>query len=126
VAVPRRRPRHDPGRHAGVTAADAAKVPVGQAIFDKELLKKAVPKKTRELERFAELIESLRSPLPEFSIADLLVAVMEESGYLRELRNLPAEELLEQRYQKFRRMGVFLDGAGGSNQLAEERTGRAT
>jgi len=70
-----------------VTAADAAKVPVGQAIFDKELLKKAVPKKTRELERFAELIESLRSRLPDFSIADLLVAVMEESGYLRELRN---------------------------------------
>jgi len=70
-----------------VTAADADKVPVGQAIFDKELLKKAVPKKTRELERFAELIESLRSRLPEFSIADLLVAVMEESGYLRELRN---------------------------------------
>ncbi len=30
--------------------------------------------------------------------------------YLRELRNLPADELLEQRYQKFRRMGVFLDG----------------
>jgi DNA helicase-2/ATP-dependent DNA helicase PcrA len=70
-----------------VTAANAAKVPVGQAILDKELLKKAVPKKTRELERFAELIESLRSRLPEFSIADLLVAVMEESGYLRELRN---------------------------------------
>jgi acetyl-CoA carboxylase carboxyl transferase subunit alpha len=33
--------------------------------------------------------------------------------YLRELRNLAVEELLEQRYQKFRRMGVFLDGAGG-------------
>jgi len=70
-----------------VTAADAAKVPVGQAIFDKELLKKAVPKKTRELERFAELIESLRSRLADLTIADLLVAVMEESGYLRELRN---------------------------------------
>ncbi|HET9392525.1 MAG TPA: DUF3553 domain-containing protein [Candidatus Rubrimentiphilum sp.] len=70
-----------------VTAADAAKVPVGQAIFDKDLLKKAVPKKTRELERFAELIESLRSRLADLTIADLLVAVMEESGYLRELRN---------------------------------------
>jgi DNA helicase-2/ATP-dependent DNA helicase PcrA len=70
-----------------VTAADAAKVPVGQAIFDKDLLKRAVPKKTRELERFAELIESLRSRLVDLSIADLLVAVMEESGYLRELRN---------------------------------------
>jgi acetyl-CoA carboxylase carboxyl transferase subunit alpha len=29
--------------------------------------------------------------------------------YLRELRNLPTEDLLEQRYQKFRRMGNFLD-----------------
>src|SRR5262249_27926380 len=27
--------------------------------------------------------------------------------YLRELRTIPSEELLEQRYQKFRRMGVF-------------------
>jgi acetyl-CoA carboxylase carboxyl transferase subunit alpha len=30
--------------------------------------------------------------------------------YLRELRNLPAKELLEQRYQKFRRMGLFTQG----------------
>lgn len=30
--------------------------------------------------------------------------------YLRELRNLPGEDLLEQRYQKFRRMGVLLEG----------------
>ena len=27
--------------------------------------------------------------------------------YLRDLRNLPPAELIEQRYQKFRRMGVF-------------------
>ena len=31
--------------------------------------------------------------------------------YLRELRALALEELLEQRYQKFRRMGVFDEGA---------------
>jgi acetyl-CoA carboxylase carboxyl transferase subunit alpha len=30
--------------------------------------------------------------------------------YLRELTHVPAEELLEQRYQKFRRMGVFEEG----------------
>lgn len=30
--------------------------------------------------------------------------------YLRELRGLPTDELLEQRYQKFRRMGVFDEG----------------
>jgi acetyl-CoA carboxylase carboxyl transferase subunit alpha len=29
--------------------------------------------------------------------------------YLRELQNVPVEELLEQRYQKFRRMGVFTE-----------------
>jgi len=30
--------------------------------------------------------------------------------YLRDLRHLPADQLLEQRYQKFRRMGVFHEG----------------
>jgi DNA helicase-2/ATP-dependent DNA helicase PcrA len=70
-----------------VTAANQAHISVGEAIFDKDLLKRAVPKKTKELERFAELIETLRARAKEFSIADLLVAVMEESGYVRELRN---------------------------------------
>lgn len=32
--------------------------------------------------------------------------------YLRELRGIPTEELLEQRYQKFRRMGVFEEESG--------------
>jgi acetyl-CoA carboxylase carboxyl transferase subunit alpha len=31
--------------------------------------------------------------------------------YLRELKQIPTEELLEQRYQKFRKMGVFDEGA---------------
>jgi acetyl-CoA carboxylase carboxyl transferase subunit alpha len=33
--------------------------------------------------------------------------------YLRELRHLPVDELLEQRYQKFRRIGVFDEGLTG-------------
>jgi len=33
--------------------------------------------------------------------------------YLRELRNVPVEDLLDARYQKFRRMGVFEVGAAG-------------
>ncbi len=37
---------------------------------------------------------------------------------LRELRPLSTEELLEGRYQKFRRMGVFLQAPPGSNGLA--------
>ncbi len=69
-----------------VEAANAAGISVGQAIFDRDLLRRVVPKKQRELERFAELIESLRSRRESFSISDLLVAVMEESGYVRELR----------------------------------------
>jgi acetyl-CoA carboxylase carboxyl transferase subunit alpha len=40
--------------------------------------------------------------------------------YLRDLRNTPMDELLEQRYQKFRRMGVFDEG------LAEEATGASS
>jgi acetyl-CoA carboxylase carboxyl transferase subunit alpha len=41
--------------------------------------------------------------------------------YLRELRSVPVDELLEQRYQKFRRLGVFDEGPpgeGGSVQAA--------
>lgn len=70
-----------------IGAASQARMSVGEAIFDKELLKRAVPKKTKELERFAELIETLRARVKDYSIADLLIAVMEESGYVRELRN---------------------------------------
>src|SRR5262245_34994837 len=38
--------------------------------------------------------------------------------YLRDLKQLPVEELLEQRYQKFRRMGVFDEGAAGQPAAA--------
>jgi acetyl-CoA carboxylase carboxyl transferase subunit alpha len=31
-------------------------------------------------------------------------------GAFRELRQLPTDALLEQRYQKFRKMGVFEEG----------------
>jgi len=69
-----------------VSAAATAGVSVGQTIFDKELLKRAVPKKQRELERFGELIEDLRARAGGLSISELLVAIMEESGYIRELQ----------------------------------------
>ncbi|HTV74230.1 MAG TPA: DUF3553 domain-containing protein [Candidatus Acidoferrales bacterium] len=69
-----------------VDAASALGMSVGQAIFDSELLKRVVPKKQKELERFAELIDSLRKRAESYSVPDLLVAVMEESGYVRELR----------------------------------------
>ena len=67
-------------------AANQAGVSVGQAVFDSNLLKRAVPKKQRELERFAELINDLREKAASFSVSELLIAVMEESGYLRELQ----------------------------------------
>ena len=67
-------------------AAAKAKVPFGEAMFDSELLKRAVPKKQRELERFAGLIRDLREKAQTFRISDLLVAVMEESGYLQEVQ----------------------------------------
>jgi len=70
-----------------VDAANVAGVSVGQTIFDKEMLRRAVPKKQKELERFAELIEDLRSRVENLSISDLLVAVMEDSGYIRELQS---------------------------------------
>jgi acetyl-CoA carboxylase carboxyl transferase subunit alpha len=39
--------------------------------------------------------------------------------YLREVKQLPVEELLEQRYQKFRRMGVFDEGLGEQLRAVE-------
>jgi DNA helicase-2/ATP-dependent DNA helicase PcrA len=69
-----------------VDAASAAGVSVGQTVFDKDMLRRAVPKKQKELERFADLITSLRERASSLSISDLLVAVMEESGYIRELQ----------------------------------------
>jgi DNA helicase II / ATP-dependent DNA helicase PcrA len=67
-------------------AAEKAGIPVGEAVLDSELLKRTVPKKQRELERFAELIRDLREKAQTFRIPDLLVAVMEESGYLHEMQ----------------------------------------
>ena len=40
--------------------------------------------------------------------------------YLRELRNVPTDALLEQRYQKFRRIGVFLEGADSVGSVSKE------
>jgi DNA helicase-2/ATP-dependent DNA helicase PcrA len=59
---------------------------VGEAVLDSELLKEAVPKKLKELERFADLIRSFRGRAPSLRVAELLVAVMEDSGYVRELQ----------------------------------------
>ncbi|MBV8344577.1 MAG: DUF3553 domain-containing protein [Candidatus Eremiobacteraeota bacterium] len=70
-----------------VQAANAARMSVGEAVFDSELLRSAVPKKLKELERFAELIADLRKRAVGIGVADLLVAVMEQSGYVRELQN---------------------------------------
>jgi DNA helicase-2/ATP-dependent DNA helicase PcrA len=70
-----------------VQAASAAHVSVGEAVFSGELLRHAVPKKLKELERFAELIGDFRRRAPGLGVADLLVAVLEESGYARELRD---------------------------------------
>ena len=81
-------PRH---RSADARGARARRptprgVSVGEAIFDRDLLRAAVPKKLKELERFAELIDELARARRSVRVADLLVAVMEESGYVRELQ----------------------------------------
>ncbi|HLX26228.1 MAG TPA: DUF3553 domain-containing protein [Candidatus Cybelea sp.] len=70
-----------------VQAANASRVSVGEAVFSSDLLRSAVPKKLKELERFAELIAELRTFAQNAGVADLLVAVMERSGYVRELQN---------------------------------------
>ncbi len=70
-----------------VQAANASRTSVGEAIFSSDLLRAAVPKKLKELERFAELIAELRTFAESAAVSDLLVAVMERSGYVRELQS---------------------------------------
>lgn len=70
-----------------VQAANGSRVSVGEAVFNSDLLRSAVPKKLKELERFAELIAELRAFSEKAGVADLLVAVMERSGYVRELQS---------------------------------------
>lgn len=70
-----------------VQHASARNVSVGESIFDGDLLRAAVPKKLKELERFAELIGNFRDKAKSYGVADLLVTVMEESGYVRELQS---------------------------------------
>ncbi|MGA7284228.1 MAG: DUF3553 domain-containing protein [Candidatus Cybelea sp.] len=70
-----------------VQAANASRTSVGEAIFSSDLLRTAVPKKLKELERFAELIAELRTFAESAAVSDLLVAVMERSGYVRELQS---------------------------------------
>ena len=69
-----------------VQAASARGLSVGEAIFDGELLRAAVPKKLKELERFADLIRAFRDRVDSTPAADLIVSVMEDSGYVRELQ----------------------------------------
>jgi DNA helicase II / ATP-dependent DNA helicase PcrA len=75
-----------------VQAANGARVSVGEAIFDSDLLRSAVPKKLKELERFAELVADLRKFAESGGVVDLLVAVMERSGYVRELQSEETNE----------------------------------
>lgn len=70
-----------------VQAAAVARTSVGEAVFSGDLLRAAVPKKLKELERFAGLIEEFRKHADALGVADLLVDVMEGSGYVRELQS---------------------------------------
>jgi len=82
-------PRRSIGQQTIASLADAATaagVSVGETVFDRDLLRRAVPKKQKELERFADLIVDLRAKKEDLSVSELLLAVMEDSGYVRELK----------------------------------------
>ncbi len=70
-----------------VQAANLAHLSAGEAVFNPELLRAAVPKKLKELERFAELVADLRRRVDSHSVSELLISVMEDSGYVRELQS---------------------------------------
>lgn len=70
---------------------------------------------SRDLQRFGVIDEVVAEPLggahrdPREAAATLKTFLVHS---LRALADLPREELLQRRYEKFRRMGQFLEGAG--------------
>jgi acetyl-CoA carboxylase carboxyl transferase subunit alpha len=76
----------------------------------KPLAADALKLTARDLARFGVIDDVIPEPLggahrDHQEMANTLKSYL--FRYLRELRGLPGEELLEQRYQKFRRLGVF-------------------
>jgi acetyl-CoA carboxylase carboxyl transferase subunit alpha len=76
----------------------------------KPLAAEALKLTARELFRLRIIDDIIREPLggahrDHREMANTLKSYL--LRYLRDLRNVPVEDLLEQRYQKFRRMGIF-------------------
>jgi DNA helicase-2/ATP-dependent DNA helicase PcrA len=103
-----------------VHAADAMKVPVGVAVADSDLLRRAVPKKLKELERFAELVANFREKAQDLSVADLLVTVMEESGYVRELQSEETNDARTRLENLQELIGVAREYEGGDEESSLE------
>jgi acetyl-CoA carboxylase carboxyl transferase subunit alpha len=82
----------------------------------KEQAAQALKMTSKDLLRLAVVDDVIREPLggahrDHHLMANRLKIFFRKS--LRELIEQPIEQLLEARYQKFRRMGVFLEGGGG-------------
>ncbi|TAM60410.1 DUF3553 domain-containing protein [bacterium] len=60
---------------------------VGETLADEAFLTRAVARKAKDLARFGALIGELRALVEQRSITELLIEVLERSGYLRELHN---------------------------------------
>jgi acetyl-CoA carboxylase carboxyl transferase subunit alpha len=80
----------------------------------KPLAAQALRLTARDLERFGVIDDVIPEPLGAAhrdagEMGNTLKSYL--LRYLRELRPVPIDDLLEQRYQKFRRMGVFLEEA---------------
>ena len=87
----------------------------------KRLAADALKLTARDLFRLHVIDEIIAEPLggahrDPRQMGNILKAYLLRS--LRELKQLPVEELLEQRYQKFRKMGVFDEGAAGEMPAA--------
>ncbi|TAM87880.1 DNA helicase PcrA [bacterium] len=61
--------------------------PIGEVLDDEAFLVRAAVRKAKDLARFGALIGELRALVDQRSVTELLIAVLEQSGYLRELHN---------------------------------------
>jgi acetyl-CoA carboxylase carboxyl transferase subunit alpha len=95
----------------------------------KPLAAQALKLTSKDLARLGVIDDVIREPLggahrDHREMANTLKTYL--LRYLRELRNVPTDLLLEQRYQKFRRIGEFLEGAGSDGSRLPQDGGGAS
>ncbi|MCH9056818.1 UvrD-helicase domain-containing protein [Synechococcus sp. PCC 6716] len=97
-------------------AAQTLRLPLWQLICDPESMIPLAGRASRALQQFVNLVQKLQSLVDDISLPDLVKAVIEETGYRRELENDGTDESLE-------RLQNLAELVNAAQQFSEENDG---